>query len=52
MGSAESKDILVSFLNALIDNADESSCQLLNILDNETISQTIGLSIEQIQNLC
>jgi hypothetical protein len=33
------------------ENALESAKQLLNVLDNQTISQTTGLSLEKIQNL-
>ncbi|WP_445316262.1 hypothetical protein [Microcoleus vaginatus] len=33
------------------ENALESAKQLLNVLDNQTISQTTGLSVEEIQNL-
>jgi len=50
-GNKNHKEILISFLNAILNFKIEIAKNLLAVLDNQTIAQTTGLTVTEIELL-
>ena len=50
-GNKNHKEILISFLNAILNFKIEIAKNLLAVLDNQTIAQTTGLNVDEIELL-